>query len=94
MSTVSKDSSIRPECVLYVCCGSKCKKRGGKHLYKFLKSAVKENRLRPKVQVIKTGCADNCKAGPMIATMPENKWHKEMDEQKALKLLERAVQGE
>jgi NADH:ubiquinone oxidoreductase subunit E len=85
---VSKGSSHVPNCIFYVCCGSKCKKRGGKHLYKQLKSSVKENRLRRKVQVIKTGCTDNCKRGPVVAVMPRNEWNFEVTEEKAMSLLE------
>lgn len=84
---MSKDFHQTPECILYVCCGSKCKKRGGKHLYKQLKHAVKEKHLKRKVQIIKTGCTDNCKRGPVIAVMPKNEWHFEVDESKAMLLL-------
>lgn len=88
---MSKDFSHTPDCILYVCCGSKCKKRGGKHLHKQLKSSVKERHLKRMVQVIKTGCTDNCKRGPVIAVMPKNEWYFEVDEEKATSLLERLV---
>jgi (2Fe-2S) ferredoxin len=84
---VSKDFSHTPECVFYVCCGSKCKKRGGKHLYKQLKHSVKDKHLKRKVQVIKTGCTDHCKRGPVLAVMPGNEWYFEVDEEKAMTLL-------
>ena len=79
-----------PACVLYVCCGSKCKKRGGKHLYKQLKSSVKERSLKRTLQVIKTGCTDRCKSGPIVAVMPQNTWYTQMDEEKAASLFEQA----
>lgn len=82
-----KQFSRLPECVFYVCCGSKCKKSGGKHLYKQLKREVKELRLRPNVQVIKTGCTDRCKMGPVVALMPANEWHFHVTEDKASSLL-------
>ncbi|MBT1687062.1 (2Fe-2S) ferredoxin domain-containing protein [Dawidia soli] len=85
---MSRDFHHKPGCILYVCCGSKCKKRGGKHLYKQLKSTVKEQRLRREVQVIKTGCTDNCKRGPVVAVMPKDVWHFEVTEQTAMSLLE------
>jgi NADH:ubiquinone oxidoreductase subunit E len=85
---MSKDFSPITECILYVCCGSKCKKRGGKHLYRQLKQSVKEKRLKLKVQVIKTGCTDHCKRGPVITMMPKNEWHFEANDEKALSLLE------
>jgi NADH:ubiquinone oxidoreductase subunit E len=85
---MSKDFSPITECILYVCCGSKCKKRGGKHLYRQLKQSVKEKRLKLKVQVIKTGCTDHCKRGPVITMMPKNEWHFEANDEKAIFLLE------
>ena len=85
---MSKDFSPTPECILYACCGSKCKKRGGKHLYKQLKRSVKEKHLKRKVQVIKTGCTDHCKRGPVIVVMPQNEWHFDVTEEKAGALLE------
>ncbi|MBT1710697.1 (2Fe-2S) ferredoxin domain-containing protein [Fulvivirgaceae bacterium PWU5] len=89
---MSKEFSRTPNCVFYVCCGSKCKKRGSKHLYKRLKSTVKEQRLRRKVQVIKTGCTDHCKRGPVVAVMPKNEWNFEVTEEKAMSLLEDSSQ--
>lgn len=81
-----KDFSHTPQCILYVCCGSKCKKRGSKQLYKQLKNSVKEKSLKRKVQVIKTGCTDRCKMGPVVAMMPDNEWHFRVDEEKAMLL--------
>jgi NADH:ubiquinone oxidoreductase subunit E len=83
---VSKDFHT-PECVLFVCCGGKCKKRGGKQLYKQLKSTVKGNSLKRQVKVIKTGCTDNCKKGPVVIQMPENIWHFQVGEDQAMSLL-------
>jgi len=84
---------LTPACVLYVCCGSKCKKRGGKAIYKELKGLVKENKLRRQVQVIKTGCTDRCKWGPVVAVMPKNEWHLEVTDDKAFSLLEQGVKS-
>jgi (2Fe-2S) ferredoxin len=77
------ESASKTECVFYVCCGSKCKKRGGKHLYKDLKKRVKASHHKRTVQVIKTGCTDRCKMGPVVAVMPVNKWYVEVSEVKA-----------
>lgn len=88
---MSKDFSRSPDCVFYVCCGSKCKKRGGKHLYKHLKGEVKHRHLRKRVQVIKTGCTDRCKVGPVIAVMPNNQWYLDMTEEKAMHVLNSAL---
>jgi (2Fe-2S) ferredoxin len=81
--------SEAPECVFYTCCGSKCKKRGGKHLYKSLKERVKEAGLRRHVQVIKTGCTDRCKMGPVMSVMPANQWFLEVSEESAHHLFDR-----
>jgi len=77
-----------PDCVFYVCCGSKCKKSGGKHLYKQLKSEIKHRRLMHQVQVIKTGCTDRCKMGPVVAVMPKNDWHLQVREEMAVGLID------
>lgn len=87
-----KHFSRAPECVLYVCCGKKCKAKGGKHLFKQLKSEVRLRHLKKVVEVIKTGCTDRCKAGPVIATMPKNEWHLEMNEQRAVQLLDSTME--
>jgi (2Fe-2S) ferredoxin len=83
---MSKNLYRVPECVIYTCCGSKCKKNGGKHLYKHLKSRVKAEHLKGAVQVIKTGCTDRCKLGPVVAVMPENAWYLEVSEEKATEI--------
>jgi NADH:ubiquinone oxidoreductase subunit E len=87
-----KDFSRAPECVLYVCCGSKCKAKGSKHLLKQLKSEVKHRHLKKAIEVIKTGCTDRCKDGPVISVMPMNEWHLHMDEQTAAKVLYAAIE--
>ena len=79
-----------PECVIYTCCGSKCKKKGGKHIYKSLKSHLKHSRDK-NVQVIKTGCMDRWKMGPVVAVMPANEWHLEMTEDQALQILQKQL---
>lgn len=40
------------------------------------------------MQVIKTGCTDRCKMGPVVAVMPENTWHMHLNEEKAMSLFE------
>ena len=76
-----------PDCVIYTCCGSKCKKKGGKQLYKTLKSSVKAKHFGNVIQVIKTGCTDRCKMGPVVAVMPENRWYFEVSEEEAMEIL-------
>jgi (2Fe-2S) ferredoxin len=86
---MSKERSFVPQCVLYACCGSKCKKKGGKLLYKTLKAEVKARHLKRVVQVIKTGCTDRCKLGPVLAVMPNNEWHLGVDEAMGIHILDK-----
>jgi (2Fe-2S) ferredoxin len=87
-----KHFSRSPECVFYVCCGSKCKKKGGKQLYKRLKSELDHrHHFRPNIQVIKTGCTDRCKKGPILAVMPQNEWHLEVTEERGLDIFNTAT---
>lgn len=88
-----KDFSRAPECVFYVCCGSKCKSKGGKHLFKQLKRDVKHHHLKKTIEVIKTGCTDRCKAGPILAVMPGNEWHLHVDEYSAAGILQTAIEN-
>lgn len=83
--------SRSPECVFYVCCGSKCKKKGGKQLYKRLKSELKHRHPKPNVQVIKTGCTDRCNKGPVVAVMPHNRWYLEVSEDKGVHIFSAAT---
>lgn len=53
-----------------------------------MKHEVKERRLKREVQVIKTGCTDHCKHGPVVTVMPKNEWLFEVDDQQAMALLE------
>jgi len=48
---------------------------------------VKERHLKRVIQVIKTGCTDRCKMGPVVAVMPENKWYFEVSDEKASDIL-------
>ena len=83
--------SRSPECVFYVCCGSKCKKKGGKQLYKRLKSELKHGHSKANVQVIKTGCTDRCKKGPVLAVMPQNEWYLEVTEETGMQIFSAAT---
>lgn len=74
-----------PEKVIYVCNGSSCKKKGGKELRKFFKKQAE--RLNTDVQVIKTGCTDNCKNAAIVCVQPDNTWYGKVDLEKAAKIL-------
>lgn len=63
-----------PQQIVYVCTGSKCKKRGGKEIGKLLRSMTKAAGLKDTVEIIKTDCTDRCKFGPIMSIQPENVW--------------------
>ncbi|WP_106931593.1 (2Fe-2S) ferredoxin domain-containing protein [Adhaeribacter arboris] len=70
---MSKPFNI-PRQVIYVCTGSKCKKRGGKDLSKLFRDQVKQAGLKDTVEVIKTDCTDRCKFAPIVSIQPQNVW--------------------
>ena len=66
----------------------------GGHLCRVLQSAsLTPEHLKRQIQVIKTGCTDNCKRGPVIAVMPMNEWHFDVNEVKAMSLLEQPIRN-
>lgn len=79
-----------PDKVVYVCTGSKCKKKGSKEISKSLRSFAKHHNLK-QVSVIRTHCTDNCKRGPVICFQPDNAWHFHVDEPHAIALLKKYV---
>lgn len=72
-----------PEKVIYVCTGSKCKKKGGKEIGKSIREKIKEIGLKGKVEVIKTDCTDRCDYAPVICMQPANIWLSQTTDQKA-----------
>ncbi|WP_242926966.1 (2Fe-2S) ferredoxin domain-containing protein [Pontibacter vulgaris] len=79
---MSKGFNI-PEKVIYVCTGSKCKKKGGKDLAKLFREMIKEMGLKGKVEVVKTDCTDRCDYAPVMSMQPDNAWLNYMNEAKA-----------
>ena len=83
-----------PKQVIFVCAGSKCKKRGGKELAKLFRSQIKEARLdEEEVEVIKTDCSDRCKFAPVMSLQPQNLWYHDVTEMQALQLFREQVLG-
>lgn len=72
-----------PDKVIYVCTGSKCKKKGGKDLSKLFRGMIKEMGLKNQVEVIKTDCTDRCDYAPVICMQPENHWIQQTTEAQA-----------
>lgn len=87
---MSKNFPI-PKQVIYVCCGSKCKKRGGKELSKLFRSQIKDARLDDDVEVIKTDCSDRCKFAPVMSLQPQNLWYHDVTEMQARQLFQEQV---
>lgn len=81
----------KPEHVIYVCTGDKCKKRGGKEISKLFREMLKENHLKHKVEVIKTDCTDRCKQAPIVCFQPQNSWHLEVNLHEAQNLFLREL---
>ncbi|WP_018479749.1 (2Fe-2S) ferredoxin domain-containing protein [Pontibacter roseus] len=72
-----------PEKVIYVCTGSKCKKKGGKEIGKTLRNLIKDMGLKGKVEVVKTECTDRCDFAPVMSFQPDNAWLSYTTEEKA-----------
>ena len=80
-----------PQQVIYVCTGSKCKKRGGKEISKLFRDRIKSAGRQDTVEIIKTDCTDRCKFAPVMSFQPQNIWLKEVTEHQALQLLDQYV---
>ena len=72
-----------PERVIYVCTGSKCKKKGGKENGKALREMIKSMGLKGRVEVVKTECTDRCDFAPVMCFQPDNYWMHHVTEQQA-----------
>jgi NADH:ubiquinone oxidoreductase subunit E len=81
-----------PDKVVYVCTGSKCSKRGGKDMYKTLKSFCKHNAYQQDIEVIRVECTDRCDYAPVCTIQPDNIWLKEYHQKDVLKLLQQLTE--
>ena len=81
-----------PQQVVYVCTGSKCKKRGGKELSKLFRDRIKSAGLQDTVDIIKTDCTDRCKFAPVISLQPQNIWLPAVTELQAVQVFQQYVQ--
>jgi NADH:ubiquinone oxidoreductase subunit E len=80
-----------PEKVIYVCTGSKCKKKGGKEIGRSIREQIKEMGLKGKVEVVKTDCTDRCDYAPVICMQPANIWLSYTTEQTAKEAFNRNI---
>ena len=69
-----------PQQVIYVCTGSKCKKKGGKEISKLFRGMAKEAGFKDSVEIIKTDCTDRCKFAPVMSIQPQNIWLHDVNE--------------
>lgn len=81
----------KPRQVIYICAGSKCKKRGGKQIAKSYKELIKEMRVGTNIEIVKTECTDRCKIGPVVCFQPKNEWCFHVDENKAHELFNKHI---
>jgi (2Fe-2S) ferredoxin len=72
-----------PDKVIYVCVGSKCKKKGGKDLGRLFRGMIKDMGLKGQVEIVKTECTDRCDFAPVVCMQPVNAWMPYMNEAKA-----------
>lgn len=80
-----------PDQVIYVCDGSKCKKRGGKEIGKMFRGLIKDAGLQDQVEVIKTDCTDRCKFAPVMSLQPQNLWFHDVAETRARQLFQEQI---
>ena len=84
-----------PDKVIYVCTGSKCKKKGGKDIGKTLRNMIKDMGLKGKVEVVKTECTDRCDFAPVMSFQPDNVWlHHTTEEQAKQTFQEHIIKSE
>ncbi len=82
-----------PEKVIYVCTGSKCKKKGGKENGKALRNLIKESGLKGRVEVVKTECTDRCDFAPVMCFQPDNYWMHHVTEHQAMQAFNEHIIG-
>jgi len=82
-----------PDKVIYVCTGSKCKKKGGKDLSKLFRGMIKEMGLKGQVEIVKTDCTDRCDYAPVVCLQPANAWMPQVNEIKAREAFQQHILG-
>lgn len=61
---------------VFVCISGKtCPTRGSAEIAGRLKAKAKEAGITDRIRVNKSGCLNQCDAGPMIVVYPENLWY-------------------
>jgi NADH:ubiquinone oxidoreductase subunit E len=62
------------ECVILICNGSDCKKKGASELKKAAKRHLKDSGKFRDALIMCTKCNGHCKKGPIVGVQPANKW--------------------
>lgn len=86
---VSPVAEAVPAGKILVCQKSDCCKRGGKQVYEALAKALDDRGLGDRVQIQKTGCLKDCKAGPNAIVLPDKTRHSRIRPQDVPQLVER-----
>ncbi|MGB3238078.1 MAG: NAD(P)H-dependent oxidoreductase subunit E [Geitlerinemataceae cyanobacterium] len=73
---------------ILICQKSDCCKRGGKQVYEALEKALDDRGLGDRIQIKKTGCLKDCKAGPNII-LPDKTRHRRIRPQDVPNLVDR-----
>lgn len=74
---------------ILVCQKSDCCKRGGLKVYEALTQAVDDRGLGDRIQIQKTGCLKDCKAGPNLVVLPDKTRHSRIRPQDVPQLVDR-----
>ncbi|MDB5263759.1 MAG: hypothetical protein JWQ14_3042 [Adhaeribacter sp.] len=80
-----------PQQVIYMCAGSKCKKRGGKEIGKLFRNMAKAAGFEDTVEIIKTDCTDRCKFAPVMSIQPQNTWLHDVTEAQATQIFNQYI---
>lgn len=92
-----KDKKAPYDVYVYVCTGKDCSNNKSKDLLKALKQEIKDRNLNKRVNVISTGCMDECKRAPNLLVFPECRWVskvKDKDIPKLAESLEKSLKAE
>ncbi len=72
--------------IIFVCCNQRennrecCNNSGGNIIRDSLKRIVKEQNLKDKIRICKSGCMGECDLGVNLMVFPDNIWIKDADE--------------
>ncbi len=65
--------------IVFVCSGSKCRKKGSKDLCKAIRKHLRHTALPGTVELIQMHCTDRCDDAPVVCLQPANQWLKKAE---------------